>query len=71
MKRMLDAGLTVTLNTDDPSVSETTLSSELQHCESAGVGVGDIKKAMIAAVEGLFAPREARERLKRAMEDSW
>ncbi len=70
MKRMLKAGLRVTLNTDDPSVSEITLAGELRDCMRAGLSGDDIKKAAVWAAEAAFLPRARRDALKKTIERS-
>ena len=71
VKRMVKAGLRVTLNTDDPSVSEITLGGELRECMRAGLSGDDIKKAMVHAAEAAFLPPAGRRDLVSAVEKSW
>lgn len=55
LKKMLDAGLKVTVNTDDPSVSRITLSNEYQHvCEDLHVPVETLKQAVLTAANAAF-----------------
>lgn len=57
LPRMFEAGLKVTVNTDDPSVSRITLSNEFQHvCETLNVPVDVLKKSVIVAAESSFLP---------------
>ena len=61
---LLALGLRVTINTDDPSVSDTTLTDEyLAVVVAMGVTLEQIKRAIVTAVEGSFQPPEERERL--------
>lgn len=54
----------VTVNTDDPSVSDTTLTDEYMTAMLAmGVKLEQIKRMIITAVEGSFQPPEERKRL--------
>jgi adenosine deaminase len=57
-------GLRVTINTDDPSVSDTTLTDEYAVAALAiGLTLGDIKKTIVMAAEGSFQPPEEKTRL--------
>jgi len=49
LPRMIEAGLNVTINTDDPSVSRITLSHEYQHvCEQLKVPISQLSKVYCA-----------------------
>jgi hypothetical protein len=51
-QRMLAAGLNVTVNTDDPSVSRITLSNEYQHvCEELKVSMDALKQSVLRAAQ--------------------
>jgi adenosine deaminase len=64
IQRMINAGLNVTINTDDPSISRINLSSEYQTLhEQFGIPSEVLKERVQAAVEGAFLPRELRKRL--------
>jgi adenosine deaminase len=55
LPRMLAAGLQVTLNTDDPSVSRITLSHEYQHvCEQLKVPIDSLKQSVLIAAQASF-----------------
>jgi adenosine deaminase len=55
--KMLAAGLNVTLNTDDPSISQITLSNEYQQaCEIIGMSQAVLKERILAAAQGSFLP---------------
>ena len=61
---MLALGLRVTINTDDPSVCDTTLTDEyLVAMLEMGVTLEQIKRAIVTAVEGSFQPPEERGRM--------
>jgi adenosine deaminase len=61
---LLALNLRVTINTDDPSVSDTTLTDEYVVAMLAmGVTLKQIKRTIVMAVEGSFQPPEERERL--------
>ena len=52
---MLAAGLSVTVNTDDPSVSRITLSHEYQHvCEDLNISVDVLKQSVDCAAQASF-----------------
>jgi adenosine deaminase len=71
VKRMVEAGLRVTLNSDDPSISEITLGGEIRSCLRAGLSPSDIKKSMARAAEAAFLPASRRRELARTIERSW
>jgi len=64
IKVMYDLGLKVTLNTDDPSISNITLSDEC-HIVSASMGLelGDLKKMTLTAAEASFLPPDEKQQL--------
>ncbi|MEW6404453.1 MAG: adenosine deaminase [Chloroflexota bacterium] len=54
---MLEAGLNITLNTDDPSVSKITLSEEYrQACEVQGLSLLALRERILAAAQAAFLP---------------
>jgi adenosine deaminase len=61
---MHDLGLKATLNTDDPAVSNITLSDEC-HIVAASMGfeLSDLKKMTITALESAFLPPAEKEQL--------
>ncbi len=62
--RMLDAGLSATLNTDDPSVSNITLAEEYQvACETLEVPLSVLRPQIMAAARAAFLPQEEKETL--------
>jgi len=57
LMQMVDLGLNVTLDTDDPSVSQITLSDEYrQACEDLGMPHEVLKGRILAAAESAFLP---------------
>jgi len=62
--RMLQAGLDVTLNTDDPSVSRIDLSHEfkLAH-QDLGMPLDVLKERVLAAAQAAFLPEDEKTRL--------
>ncbi len=64
LMRMLSAGLIVTLATDDPSISQITLSDEYRRaCEDLGMPQETLKQCTLAAVEASFLPQFEKEKL--------
>jgi adenosine deaminase len=70
LPRMMQAGLNVTVNTDDPSVSRIDLSHEfkLAH-EDLGVPMEVLKERVLAAAEAAFLPDDEREKLMGELEE--
>lgn len=72
LRRMLAARLRVTLNSDDPAVSDITLSAEFARAaEEMGLPPADLVRLVEHAVAGAFLPLEARERLAQRVLPSW
>lgn len=66
-----DAGVKVTLNTDDPLVSGITLTDELVRVlEKLPFSLDDIKKMTLNAAEAAFLPENERRRLIRRFQQS-
>ncbi len=64
LQTMLDAGLNVTLNTDDPSISQITLTDEYcLICEELGVSQEILKERILAALQAGFFTGKEREKL--------
>jgi adenosine deaminase len=62
--RMLSLGLNVTINTDDPSISQIRLSDEYRRsCESLGLSPEDLQERITAAAEASFLPADERREL--------
>ncbi len=61
---MFEAGLKVTVNTDDPSVSRITLAHEYQHvCDDLHVPMDVLKNSVIVAANSAFLPEDEKQRL--------
>lgn len=63
---LIALGLHVTINTDDPSISDTTLTDEYMVAMSAvGVGLDSMREAVFNAVDAAFLPEEDRQQLRK------
>jgi adenosine deaminase len=68
LKRMLAAGLDVTINSDDPSISQITLSHEYRTaCEQLGLSLEAIRERALSAARAAFLPPEERQELVAAL----
>ncbi len=57
LRRMLDAGLNVSLGSDDPGVSRTTLSREYRlACETVGLPLEALKESILIGARATFLP---------------
>ena len=64
VKEMFDIGLRTTLNTDDPAVSNITLSDEVHIvAASLGLGIGDLQRMTLTAAEASFLPPDEKRQL--------
>jgi adenosine deaminase len=64
IRRMIQEGLNVSINTDDPSISRISLSTEYQTIhEQFGMPIEVLAERVQAAVKGAFIPAELRMRL--------
>lgn len=64
LPQMTALGLTTTINTDDPTVSNITLTDEYTVAvEALGLALGDIKGLVLAAARAAFLPPAQRARL--------
>jgi adenosine deaminase len=64
IRAMFEQGLQVTVNTDDPSVSRITLSSEYHVvCEELGVPLDTLKRSILSAAQAAFLPEAGKDRL--------
>lgn len=69
IKSMIESGLNVTINTDDPSISRINLSSEFQTVhKDLGISMDMIGTRVKAAAQGAFLPAELRIKLANAIE---
>jgi adenosine deaminase len=68
LAKMLDKGLNVTINTDDPSVSRITLSNEYHIVrDDLGLPMEKLKQRILAAGEAAFLPEAERGKLVDAL----
>ena len=66
---MLAAGLNVTLNTDDPSISQIQLSDEYRRaCEILGLTKTALHKRILAAAQAAFLPPDEKQALVERLE---
>ena len=66
---LMALGVRVTINTDDPSISDTTLTDEYMVAVTAlGLEVEQIQQAIFNAVDAAFLPEEERQELHRQFE---
>lgn len=64
LPRLLDAGLYVTLNSDDPPMFGTTLTDEyLKAAAAFGLGTGDVRDLVVRAADATLLPRPDKARL--------
>jgi adenosine deaminase len=62
---MLSQGLNVTINTDDPSISQITLSDEYRHfCETLDYPLAALQERVLAAAQAAFLPDAEKRRLE-------
>lgn len=64
LMKMLEAGLNVTINTDDPSISRITLSHEYYTvCEDLHMPQSTLKRRIVAAAQACFLPEDEKQGL--------
>jgi adenosine deaminase len=69
IRSMLEAGLNVTLNTDDPSISQITLGDEYRlACEKFEIPLPILRERTVAAARAAFIPEVERQRLVEEIE---
>lgn len=69
LREFLDAGLKVSINTDNRTVSNTSLTKELEFVQSMyGVSDEDVRKMMRNAVETAFAGDDVKEKVWKKMD---
>ncbi len=72
LPRMLAAGLRVTINTDDPSVSRITLSDEFRVAgESLGMSDEALRHMVLTAAQNAFLPPAERDALVEKLNEEW
>jgi adenosine deaminase len=66
---MMGVDLNATIHTDDPSISQITLSHEYQLvCEQLGVSLVSLRERVLAAARAAFLPEEERDKLVASIE---
>ncbi|MCA9971852.1 MAG: adenosine deaminase [Anaerolineales bacterium] len=69
---LLNLGVRVTLNTDDPSVSDCLLTDEYRVAvEVLGLGYADLRKLILNAAHASFLPPAAQQKLIAHFEAAW
>jgi adenosine deaminase len=72
IQRMIAAGLNVTINTDDPSVSQITLSEEYRLvAEDLGMSLDTLKECVFNSAKAAFLSSERRAHLLNRFENAW
>jgi adenosine deaminase len=70
IKKMIGLGLNVTINTDDPGISQLSLSEEYSMlCERLGLSLAILQERIPAAARAAFLPAEERELLAASIEE--
>ena len=69
---LLREGVSVSLNTDNRTISGTTLSDEYALAADAlGLTWAELARATTLAAEATFAPADAKRELARRVQDAW
>ncbi|HLX62889.1 MAG TPA: adenosine deaminase [Planctomycetota bacterium] len=72
LKRLLDAGVCATINTDDPTICGTSLSEEyLLASERMGLSFEDLKRCAVNTARAAFLPRDEKRALTERIEAAW
>jgi adenosine deaminase len=70
LQTMIQAGLQVTLNTDDPGVSNIRLSDEYRIAiEELGLSITSLKALLFVAVQGAFLPAQEKRELESKLKE--
>lgn len=70
IKRVMDSGALITINTDDPGVSDTDLSAEYTIIQDVfQLSQSDINDLLLNSVSGAFIPEQGRNSLKNKIND--
>lgn len=64
VKKFLELGVKVTINTDDPTVSNTTLLDEYKLLENIGLSEEELKTIALNSIEAAFINNKKKEELK-------
>ena len=69
---LIDAGVMVTINTDDPAMFDATLAGEFENlAQHFGLTDASLKRLSLAVIEASWADDTTRARLTRDIEDWW
>jgi len=72
IQKMIDSGLDATINTDDPGISQITLSDEYSLlCERIGMSQVTLQERVTAAAQAAFLPADEREALEISLEEEF
>lgn len=72
IRKMLNAGLKVSLGSDDPSVSHITLSQEYRlACETIGLSLEALKEIILVGAQAAFLPPAEGKTLQNRVETEW
>lgn len=70
LRALHQLGVPVTINTDNPSVSDTTLSDEyIVAAETMGFSIKDIQQTIVNAAQATFLPRNEKEALAKRFQE--
>lgn len=70
LKRLVEAGLLVTVNSDDPALFNTTLVDEYRHAVAdCGLSLGELEEVAINAVRAAYLPPDEKARLVTEFEE--
>lgn len=68
LPKMLEKGLKVTVNTDDPSISRITLANEYQiACDKLGMTINDLQSSILVASQAAFLKDAEKEDLQKEL----
>jgi len=72
VRRLIDAGVMVTINTDDPAMFDATLAGEFENLEQHfGLEEAALKRLSLAVIDASWADDSTRSRLKGDIENWW
>ena len=69
VQNMIQAGLNTTINTDDPGISQISLSDEYALvCEELGFTITTLQDRVLAAAQAAFLPDKERKKLAASLD---